>query len=60
MRWFKKFEDFKGDELEIEIPIHKKPDVAQIESPGEEKNKKNFGPYVDDEGIVYISDWNKY
>ena len=31
MKWFKKFEDFRKDELEYETPIDETPDVAQIE-----------------------------
>jgi hypothetical protein len=63
MKWFKKFEDFKRDELEIEKPIDKTPDVPQIDTKEEEKDEKNLEPsdsYVDKEGVVHISDWNKY
>lgn len=63
MKWFKKFEDFKKDELEIETPIDKTPDVAKIDTKEEEKEEKNLEPldsYVDKEGVVHISDWNKY
>ena len=60
MKWFKKFEDFKNDELEIETPIDKTPDVAEIDTKKEEKNLEPSDSYVDKEGVVHISDWNKY
>jgi len=55
MKWFKKFEEFKNDELEIETPIDKTPDIAQIET-----TKGDLDSHIDNNGIVYISDWNKY
>jgi hypothetical protein len=55
MKWVKKFEDFKGDELEVEMPIDEMPDSKKIEN-----NSDNSKSYLDKEGIVQISDWNKY
>jgi hypothetical protein len=65
MKWFKKFEDFRKDELEYETPIDETPDVAQIDPETEEEKKKkqdeeNSNSYVDEEGVIHISDWGKY
>jgi len=55
MKWVKKFEDLKGNELDAKIPIDEKTDSTKIEN-----NSDNSKSYVDKEGIVQISDWNKY
>jgi hypothetical protein len=63
MKWFKKFEDFKRDELEIETPIDKTLDVAQMDTEEKMKDEKDLetsDSYIDELGVVHISDWNKY